>query len=614
VQSERFPGFACYNNTAAVESIASTTAVSCQTQTPVTEFYFYPYCWLSHPHAYSSAHTHLRRRLSAATIQPPHPRPRDRPLRSMLARKRDDDGKCVSNRSGMRSLVCVILLSALAAAVCNMSRFVDLQRSTAARLRLTAILKAADDATTVRYHTAKDSNVKVDEQKVRDIPSRFDVAWNRIAAVRTKTLKESSNRILYSPTSVSSTDGIGHAMSQVNAEVTTALVLGITYTHRVATYASVTSGNNTSAVENFFGWGRDEIPRSKVQQDICNITEEHATRTNVGEGKRITTIRTGRTCPLCRTLRNFDGKSSDKSTLHVSRVVDIPAYLSYPIGPSCKVVANCVAEFMDNINGSTPNTLFRMTEKGCGSLSSLGNFGFSAPWFYTKYWAAHGVRRSQETGQWLPREKDARDSIAFPENELAIAVHVRRGDFLVVKNRRTTKSEVFARVIKTFLDIVQMSGGKFAKLPVSVYIYSEGRPLGGAGLTHDIRRQTHEFVDTDGEVRNASWWEDLISRAQPRDDGLGHAAGSMPQLRVKMRISTNTLISLHEMIAADLFIGSDSGMSWNVVGSLGRGVQLHARSCQKWHCFDNDTGKFYNRQLFLNMWGVYVEHFAAHVP
>jgi hypothetical protein len=447
--------------------------------------------------------------------------------------------------------------------------------------------------------------------QARSLASRFDVPWDYVKPLRAKTPTESNNRYLYSPTAPSSTDGIGHAMAQVNAEITTALTLGITYTHRVSSFGSLTLDENSSAVEEFFGWGVGEIPRSKVQEDVCNVAVEFSYLEVNG-----VKVSNGRACPLCRSLRDGnDGHHLDKSALHVTRAVDVPPELSFNPGISCGGRFECANEFMKRINGSTPGTLFRMSDERCGLLKSLSTFRYSAPWFYTKYWEAHGLLKSPTTGQWLPRLADARNHVAFSDNQLIVAVHVRRGDFLQAKNRRLTKSEVFAKVIKSFVGVVQAHGGKFADLPLAVYIYSEGKQrtdmTKAKGSTHDITTLTSEFVDIGGKVQNSSWWEALIRNAIPQSD-LRHTTTSTP-IDVHMRVSTDTLTSLHEMAAADVFIGSDSGMSWNVIGSLSRGVQLQSRKCSEWRCFENDTGHF-SRELFLKRWAMYADMFVDYLP
>jgi hypothetical protein len=514
----------------------------------------------------------------------------------------------------IRRLACAVAIGAVVASVLNATILALIPRSDMKYLRLAAILKAARNERNVNSRAL----YIVRSKNATSHPSRFDVPWDRVRPLRTKTLAESSNRFLYSPTSPLSTDGIGHAMAQVNAEVTTALTLGITYTHRVASFGSLTSGSNMRAVEEFFGWGHGEVLQSTVQRDVCNITQAFASRAQVGANGKMSAISIGRLCPLCRTLQSSFGK--DKTTLHAARAVDIPFHLSYSPKPTCKQNKNsldeCAADYMARVNGTLPNTIFRMSETGCGTLSALTNFVHSAPWFYTKYWEAHGFQWSAESRKWLPRQPYARDSISFSASDLTIAVHVRRGDFLLAKNRRCTSSKVFARIIKSFQDVVQGHGGKFAQLPVAVYIYSEGRPRlddSSSARSHDVRKRTHDFVDIGGIVRNSSWWETLIHDAKPQNNDMVSVAEYSPPISVHMRISADTLTSLHEMAAADLFIGSDSGMSWNVIGSLGRGMQLHAKDCSDWMCFNNTSGNF-NLSLFAKKWEEYVNAFDIHTP
>lgn len=427
------------------------------------------------------------------------------------------------------------------------------------------------------------------------VKSRFDMPWQRIPKVRTKSLKESRNRILYSPIAASGTSGIGHVMATVNAEITTALGLGLTYTHRKPSFGLLTK-TNPNTLEDFFGWGENEIPRVRVQTELCqtDFVDDQKMPERVLRKK-------GRQCPVCHGLST----NSHNSTLNVVRTVNVPHEVSFR-DQACKS-GDCAREFSSHAEHNLPNTLLLMSANRCGLLPAMSNFSQSAPWFYWKYWS-----RS-------PRTRRGDHDVTYRPDELNIAVHIRRGDFLSVTNRDVTKSHVFAKVIRSVQSMIQRHGGPFASLPVAVHIYSEGKRRPGSNTTslHNIDELSNEYVDSEGVVRDVSWWRALLEQTSPQSTAGNNTLSSFNPVRIVMKISVDTIVSLHEMIAADVFVGSRSGLSWNVVGSLSRGLQLHPVSCGKkqsdWRCFDNETGEF-NETRVLPYWDAYAKEFENTLP
>lgn len=86
-----------------------------------------------------------------------------------------------------------------------------------------------------------------------------------------------------------------------------------------------------------------------------------------------------------------------------------------------------------------------------------------------------------------------------------------------------------------------------------------------------------------------------------------------------MRISTPTLLSVDEMTKADWFIGSFSGLSTNVVGTLGRGIRLlPMRLCgdsnmRTVECFEPNKGTVPTKNLSA-LWKQYSTTFQQHLP
>ena len=84
-------------------------------------------------------------------------------------------------------------------------------------------------------------------------------------------------------------------------------------------------------------------------------------------------------------------------------------------------------------------------------------------------------------------------------------------------------------------------------------------------------------------------------------------------IKVELRVAADTLQSLHEMIAADVFIGSNSGLSTHVVGSISRGAMqllpyVDPRKDMAWSThlrFDGDVGTVWNETRLIELWASY---------
>lgn len=449
---------------------------------------------------------------------------------------------------------------------------------------------------------------------VRARPPRFDVAWDIVPRFRMPSLAESGHRVLYSAISNVGSDGLGHAMAVLNSEVRTAMLLNISYTHRVAQYASLTRGN-PQGIENFFAWGRGEIPRDLIEDSVCSISHERRA------------IGSSRLCQVCNALKPFvDRKRLLGSTrfarirhMNVNRVVDVPFQVSNgncPIGAQVNRKGCEHVEAFRKIVRRSPNTIFQMGKERCSLVPAHSEFRGTRPYFYWKYWGSHG--RSRAEGEWQPENPSSRPSVNFNRHELIVATHIRRGDFLVVRHRKLISCKTFMKVIRSIQEAVLVHGGNFGKLPMAVYIYSEGRIKNvPSGIQHDVAHMTHEFVDWDGVTRDERWIQNVLTKTNPQNDSIGPwNDGTLPLPRIEMRIAQDTVTSLHEMIAADIFIGSMSGMSSHVVGTLSRGVQVQPNlGCSKTSsisCFNPTSGDL-ARSQFLKQWEGYTRVFQDYI-
>lgn len=201
-------------------------------------------------------------------------------------------------------------------------------------------------------------------------------------------------------------------------------------------------------------------------------------------------------------------------------------------------------------------------------------------YFFHKYWEAHGSHAinidsqqyvAESFNQYVLRvtaEKylqpaGRRPQLDFLRHDMInVAVHARRGDF--VGRRIMVSVQSFIVAIRQIFKHVIYETGLLSDTPVRILFYSEGRFLSKNSYgMHDISRMTKEFVDSDQTIVNRS---KVTEQLLHYDDQLGKMFSS--GLEVVFRISENTIQSVHEMVAADIFIGSASSFSIYLIGSL----------------------------------------------
>lgn len=407
---------------------------------------------------------------------------------------------------------------------------------------LQSIRAISTDIWWLKWHAHARPRIVEGSAEVR--PTRFHERWTKIASVKTLSLDESNHRVLYSSMSDVAGDGLGHALATFNTEVATALRLGLTYTHRRATFSSLTK-DDKHAVEKFFGFGWGEISRENIQRSVCDMDPYF-----YDSGKKNT-----RVCQVCDKMRP---RPHEGSLVDVKNIVQLPSVVSFHNTSGCyDDFVTCRNRVRDELLARYPrNTLFAMTLEGCASMGPNSLFGQTAGWFYDHYW-----RRPALEGREL----------SFDPGELTIAIHARRGDFLSPTNtkRTATPSDSFRKSVVEIIGIAKNVGGPFASLPVAVHVYSEGVFKKKSGVGHDISKMEKVFLDTAGRAETAAHWEGEIGRLVP---AFGAAADA--GLRVEMHIAEDTIRCLHEMVSADIFIGSMSGMSSHIVHSLSRGVVI----------------------------------------
>ena len=458
--------------------------------------------------------------------------------------------------------------------------------------------------------------------------SRFDVPWQMPKLPKMNSLKESRNRILYSPLRDLSGDGLGHAMATTNADILAALRMGLTYSHRSPHFGTLVLPRGTrhdnytldppayisSPIEHLFGWGIGEIARESIQDIICDKSMFHPN---------------GHECRACvqEDLDQVREKRIEEGTpmkIDIERVVEIPNELTFAY-PNVMKATKPMQDFLAMHNES--NTVFTMPVKFCHGSPTYSRFSFeSRAWFFHKYWNAHSkipinsnsnnrlqnmFRPGPNDGLTrIPRSKRRGTLERFREHELTIAIHARRGDFFRV-GREIISTFSFARVVRRMMHEIKNMDDTFSHMPVSVSIYSEGKSKLPNHGGHDVETMTKHYQDYNGAVQNESQVESIF-----RDHRLDHYGDVFPNgLDIKMRISEDTVQTIHEMVAADIFIGSRSGLSMNIVGSMARGAAQFMSWTdydeKGWCCrvvFDPSSGRMDNSQvhLFHQYWKHYV--------
>lgn len=386
--------------------------------------------------------------------------------------------------------------------------------------------------------------------RTRYRPSRYFHTWQSVPVVRPLRLGQARNRVLYSPLRVLGSDGLGHGMATKNAEITTALRLGIAYTHRSPKFGSL-SEKNEKVMEDFFGWGAAEVSGKTFHEQNCVPTPAPV--------EPIQHELAVRDCNICSAVKQ-------SSPLKMKSVVAVPEDISFRPPHVARPQVNSLISLHND-----SHTIFQMGADRCGTYPILVDFSDSRPWFYHKYWRKHGVPENNIKAQSFALygrpnvervDEESPSSAAlvdnplqFNDHEISIAVHVRRGDFFEAKNRKMIGDHVYTKLIRSAQDVIEEQGGPFASMPVAVYIYSEGKPKNnGTFQTHIRSELTKEYLDYTGTVRTAKWWQDLLRSDTPQSaDRPNERKGKVPKLpRVELRISNPTIESLHQMIHGTL--------------------------------------------------------------
>lgn len=367
--------------------------------------------------------------------------------------------------------------------------------------------------------------------------TRFTRAGRPLLPQNPPSVRQSRNRVFMSSLPVEVGDGLGHRTCLLNFELHLSKMFNLTYSHRNSTYGSLTR-ENRNAVENLFGWGHAEIPREYLLSLGC--AEKISVRDNCEiPGENV----------FCRRIRlRRDGGLFDRTVI----IPDALAACFLQRGRDVDIERMCttpVAAFLSSF--PEPNTLFQLAPGRCYHHWLYTNFSGSADWFAGKYW----------------REDIDRSILRIPSlnpKRLHIALHIRRGDFFNYTHRVLIPDATYTDMalrIKTAVD--DMTGGD---VPMTVHVFSEGVSTDGRVKdNHDTRRMQAVYVNEHGVRKKEGYWEEMLNN---------HVRRRGKDLKVKMHIASNTIQTVHDMLTADFFVGSLSGLSMQVVRYVSRGVVM----------------------------------------
>lgn len=341
--------------------------------------------------------------------------------------------------------------------------------------------------------------------------------------------------------------------------------------------------------DDFFGWGRKELPREKLWAE-CALSHSFGEASNIAHR-----------CTSCESVPG-DGP------LGFQRVVPLPSFLVYNCtsrrgwDTKCDDLAHKVLQ-----KHNLSHTIFQIPPGKCGYEGTNTNMTETGSWYYHKYWQQHG---RQFRAPWRRRNPAIlKRSICFDPKKLNIAVHIRRGDFFKESKRRMLPDRVYARAVCDVLDIVDTMDGVFARTDPVIHIYSQGKQIPESTLTtHDIDGMDNVYYDENQIERDSRHWESFIKAMKSSDHRLKQDLRG--RVKVSLHVSEDTLTSMHEMVAADIFIGSDSSMSLGPIYTLSRGVRLVVTPSLRpkdWlHAqFDPESGCVLTAGKFIRAWTVY---------
>ena len=133
-----------------------------------------------------------------------------------------------------------------------------------------------------------------------------------------------------------------------------------------------------------------------------------------------------------------DGKVAKDSTqgVIVNKIVNIPYNVSFNRchPPNLSLQAcETVRQFKEK-HKDTQHSLFQMGIDVCDDVPATSNLRSTRGWFYWKYWGRHGQMSENVSGATRKARRGSAANLQLDDKELIVAVHARRGDFLLAQN------------------------------------------------------------------------------------------------------------------------------------------------------------------------------------
>lgn len=419
--------------------------------------------------------------------------------------------------------------------------------------------------------------------------NRFETPWRLPMRVRFRTLRQSHHRIIYSALREHGGEGLGHHMRTIAADVGLALRLGVSYSHRKPSHGSL-SREDPDAVDKLFNWGNGHVARNFLRDAVCDIDD--AVRHN--ENK----------CPVCTQLR-------PNNLFDITRIVVVPHTISYAWGIDDEFGGQGqekVHAFLNKSENHQDHSVLQLPPGDCEHHLSVQFVGPQTnSYFFHRYWDAHGsAPHLQRFGHDILDVESRRPTVQFAQGELNVIIHARRGDFFKYGRPRVS-TVVYGKLLRNFMGVVLKQGGPFARMPVTVHLYSEGMSANkdDDDSGHDMARRTTTYLDADGAPLNEELVRTLLYDEEAFPNGF----------RVEMKISMNTIRTVHEMVSGDVFLGSESSFSSVVTQALSRAAVVllpmrkrkFVKEKHRWRektrsYFDNESGDLLDEAQVGQLW------------
>ena len=339
----------------------------------------------------------------------------------------------------------------------------------------------------------------------------------------------------------------------INFELLIAHELNVGYVHRRSTYGSLTPPKDLLAVERLFGWDVSET-RDEVLQRSCKRVVYDNTGCKGG-------MKTKKGGPFCQELKGVKVGGLFK------RIVFIPTELidCYVIGRSPYECGQELRRFGKRF--AENDTMFQMVPGRCSPDYRMPRFEKTRGWLLGKYWGFHGGKGEKE-GSGMLEGRDKSREIGLNEKRVQVAVHVRRGDFMNFTDRVMIEDERYAEVVVKVKRLIDRRYGK--NVGMDMHVYSEGVPKNGwYRNNHDVNEMLPVYMTEKGEKVDADkHWEKVLKKLIRRR-GIW-----TEDLNVFTHIASDTVTAIHEMISADFFVGSLSGLSLQLVNVYSRGFVI----------------------------------------